>query len=39
MKNIFNLIFGSGTNCQKIADWISKGEIANAKINLVIADR
>ena len=39
MKNICILLSGSGTNLQNIADCISRGEIQNAKINLVIADR
>lgn len=39
MKNICILLSGSGTNFQNIAECISRGEITNAKINLVIADR
>ncbi len=39
MKNICVLISGSGTNLQRIIDCIDSGEIRNAKINLVIADR
>ena len=39
MKNITILISGSGTNLQRISDAINSGEIENAKINLVIADR
>ncbi len=39
MKNITILISGSGTNLQRIIDCIDNGEIRNAKINLVIADR
>ncbi len=39
MKNIVVLISGSGTNLQRIADAISNGEITNAKVNLVVADR
>lgn len=39
MKNITILISGSGTNLQRIIDCIDNGEIQNAKINLVIADR
>ena len=39
MKNICVLLSGSGTNLQNIAECISKGEITNAKISLVIADR
>ena len=39
MKNITILISGSGSNLQRIIDCIDNGEIQNAKINLVIADR
>ncbi len=39
MKNITILISGSGTNLQRIIDCIDSGEIRNAKVNLVIADR
>ena len=39
MKNICILLSGSGTNLQNIAECISRGEIENAKINLVVADR
>ena len=39
MKNLVILISGSGTNLQRIIDCISNGEIRNAKVNLVIADR
>lgn len=39
MKNITILISGSGTNLQRIIDCIDNGEIRNAKINQVIADR
>ncbi|SFH89409.1 phosphoribosylglycinamide formyltransferase [Halpernia frigidisoli] len=39
MKNICILLSGSGTNLQNIAECISNGEIENAEINLVIADR
>ncbi len=39
MKNITILISGSGTNLQRIIDAIDKGEIQNAKINMVVADR
>ena len=39
MKNFVILISGSGTNLQRIIDCIENGEIPNAKINLVIADR
>ncbi len=39
MKNLVILVSGSGTNLQRIIDCIDSGEIRNAKINLVIADR
>lgn len=39
MKNIVILISGSGTNLQRIIDSIDKGEIENARISMVIADR
>jgi phosphoribosylglycinamide formyltransferase-1 len=39
MKNLTILISGSGTNLQRIIDATKSGEIENAKINLVIADR
>ena len=39
MKNLTILISGSGTNLQRILDATKSGEIENAKINLVIADR
>ena len=39
MKNITILASGSGTNLQRIIDCIDNGEIRNAKINLVVADR
>lgn len=39
MKNLVILISGSGTNLQRIIDCIDSGEIPNAKINLVVADR
>lgn len=39
MKNICILLSGSGTNLQNIAECISRSEIENARINLVIADR
>lgn len=39
MKNITILISGSGTNLQRIIDCIVQGEIRNAKVNLVVADR
>lgn len=39
MKNIVVLVSGSGTNLQRIIDCIDSGEIQNAKITQVIADR
>ena len=39
MKNIIVLVSGGGTNLQRIIDCIDNGEIPNAKISLVIADR
>ena len=39
MKHITVLVSGSGTNLQRIIDCIDKGEISNAKVNLVVADR
>lgn len=39
MKNIVILISGSGTNLQRIIDCIDSGEIQDAQINLVVADR
>ncbi|MBF8455688.1 phosphoribosylglycinamide formyltransferase [Kaistella sp. G5-32] len=39
MKNIVVLVSGSGTNLQRIIDCIECGEIPNAQISLVIADR
>jgi len=39
MKNITILISGSGTNLQRIIECIDSGEIRDAKVNLVIADR
>ena len=39
MKNITVLVSGSGSNLQRIIDCIGNGEIQNAEINLVIADR
>ena len=39
MKNIVVLISGSGTNLQRIIDTIAMGEIQNAKVSLVVADR
>lgn len=39
MKNIVVLVSGSGTNLQRIIDCTETGEIRNAKVSLVIADR
>lgn len=39
MKNITILVSGSGSNLQRIIDCIDNGEIPNAKVNLVVADR
>lgn len=39
MKNIVVLVSGSGTNLQRILDCIATGEIPNARVTLVIADR
>ncbi len=39
MKNIVVLVSGGGTNLQRIIDCIDNGEIPNAKISLVVADR
>ena len=39
MKHITVLVSGSGTNLQRIIDCIDKGEISDAKVNLVVADR
>ena len=39
MKNLVILVSGSGTNLQRIIDTIENGEIRNAKISLVVADR
>jgi phosphoribosylglycinamide formyltransferase-1 len=39
MKNIVILVSGSGTNLQRIIDSIESGDIQNAKISLVVADR
>ena len=39
MKNIVVLVSGGGTNLQRIIDCIDNGEIANAKITYVVADR
>ncbi|KPH13107.1 phosphoribosylglycinamide formyltransferase [Chryseobacterium sp. ERMR1:04] len=39
MKNIVILVSGSGSNLQRIIDAIDNGEIQNAKVSLVVADR
>lgn len=39
MKNIVVLVSGGGTNLQRIIDCIKGGEIPNAKITMVVADR
>jgi len=39
MKNLVILVSGSGTNLQRIIDSIDNGEIQDAKISLVVADR
>ncbi|MBS1571107.1 MAG: phosphoribosylglycinamide formyltransferase [Bacteroidetes bacterium] len=39
MKNIVVLVSGGGTNLQRIFDTIDSGEIPNAKVKLVVADR
>lgn len=39
MKNIVILVSGSGSNLQRIIDAIEQGEIPNAKIDSVVADR
>ena len=39
MKNLVVLVSGSGSNLQRIIDAIEQGEIPNATINLVVADR
>ncbi|PQA95114.1 phosphoribosylglycinamide formyltransferase [Chryseobacterium shigense] len=39
MKNLVILVSGSGTNLQRIIDTIDNGEIQNAKVSLVVADR
>ena len=39
MKNIVVLVSGSGSNLQRIIDCIDNGEIQNAKVSLVVADR
>lgn len=39
MKKIVVLVSGSGSNLQRIIDTIDNGEIQNAKVSLVVADR
>lgn len=39
MKNIVVLVSGSGSNLQRIIDTINVGEIKNAQIKMVVADR
>ena len=39
MKNIVVLVSGGGTNLQRIIDCIDNGEIPNATISFVVADR
>lgn len=39
MKNIAVLVSGGGTNLQRIMDSITGGEIPDAKVKIVIADR
>lgn len=39
MKNIVVLVSGSGTNLQRILDAVDNGEIRDAKVSLVVADR
>ena len=39
MKNLVVLVSGSGSNLQRIIDAIEQGEIPNAKVNFVVADR
>lgn len=39
MKNLVILVSGSGTNLQRIIDTIGSGEIQNAEVSLVVADR
>ena len=39
MKNLVVLVSGSGTNLQRIIDTIEAGEIQNAKVTMVVADR
>ena len=39
MKNLVILVSGSGTNLQRIIDTIDNGEISDARISMVVADR
>lgn len=39
MKSIVVLISGSGTNLERILQCINSGEIKNAKVEMVVADR
>ena len=39
MKKLVVLVSGSGTNLQRIIDTIAAGEIQNAEVTLVVADR
>ncbi len=39
MKNIVVLVSGSGSNLQRIIDCCASGEIPNARVSLVVADR
>lgn len=39
MKNIVVLVSGSGTNLERILECIKSGEIRDAKVSMVIADR
>lgn len=39
MKNLVVLVSGSGTNLQRIIDCCETGEIRNAKVTMVVADR
>ena len=39
MKNIVVLASGSGTNLERILECIQNGEVPNAKVSMVVADR
>lgn len=39
MKNMVVLVSGGGTNLQRIIDCTQNGEIPNAQVTLVVADR